>query len=59
MKTQQQVYEELRDTQSQEEFLKILRENMVAGWTNCKDCIYFEDCETKEDRDGCYMGDEE
>ena len=27
-------------------------------WTNCKDCIYFEDCEY-EDRDGCYFGEDE
>jgi hypothetical protein len=26
-------------------------------WTACKDCIYFEDCEVKENRDGCYCGD--
>ena len=28
-------------------------------WTACKDCIYFEDCETKEDRDGCCFGEVE
>lgn len=32
--------------------------NTIYGeWTQCKDCIYFEDCETKEDRDGCYFGE--
>lgn len=25
----------------------------------CRKCIYFDDCETKEDRDGCYFGDNE
>lgn len=29
------------------------------GWTACKDCIDFEDCENKEDRDGCYFGEVE
>ena len=28
-----------------------------AEWTQCKECIYFEDCQTKEDRDGCYFGE--
>lgn len=27
------------------------------NWVNCNECIYFDDCETKEDRDGCYFGD--
>ena len=32
--------------------------NTIYGeWTQCKDCIYFEDCTTKEDRDGCYFGE--
>ena len=26
-------------------------------WTLCKNCIYFEDCDTKEDRFGCYCGE--
>ena len=25
-------------------------------WISCKECAYFEDCETKEDREGCYHG---
>ena len=25
-------------------------------WMSCKECAYFEDCETKEDREGCYNG---
>lgn len=25
-------------------------------WVNCKECIYFEECNNKEDRDGCYFG---
>ena len=28
-------------------------------WTDCKDCIYFDECENKESRDGCYFGDTE
>ena len=28
-------------------------------WVVCKECIYFEDCENKEDRDGCYFGEDE
>lgn len=26
-------------------------------WTNCFDCLYFEDCEEKESRDGCCYGE--
>ena len=22
-------------------------------WINCNECIFYEDCEAKEDRDGC------
>jgi hypothetical protein len=29
------------------------------GWTACKDCINFKDCENKEARDGCYFGEVE
>ena len=25
----------------------------------CSQCIYWEDCENKEDRDGCYFGEKE
>ncbi len=28
-------------------------------WTECKDCIYFDECDNKESRDGCYFGDTE
>lgn len=28
-------------------------------WTQCKDCIYFDDCLNKENRDGCYFGDDD
>ena len=31
----------------------------ITGWTQCVDCIYYEDCENKEDRDGCYLGEED
>ena len=26
-------------------------------WINCKECVYFDDCEETENRDGCYFGD--
>lgn len=29
----------------------------ALGWTACRDCIAFEDCQNKEDRDGCYIGE--
>ena len=29
------------------------------GWVSCKDCIFFEDCNNKEDRDGCCLGEED
>lgn len=25
-------------------------------WTSCKECIYFDECHEKENRDGCYFG---
>lgn len=28
-------------------------------WTNCKECIEFEDCEHKENEDGCFCGTKE
>ena len=28
-------------------------------WTPCSECIDFEDCEIKEDRDGCLSGTKE
>ena len=31
--------------------------NTIYGeWTRCEDCIYFDDCDTKENRDGCLFG---
>lgn len=27
-------------------------------WTNCKECVSFEDCDNKEDRNGCYFGEQ-
>lgn len=30
---------------------------MNMGFTYCKDCVYFSECEDKEDRDGCYFGE--
>jgi hypothetical protein len=28
-------------------------------WVSCEECIYFDDCSNKEDRDGCYFGETE
>lgn len=28
-------------------------------WVKCTKCIHVEDCDTKEDRDGCYFGETE
>jgi hypothetical protein len=25
-------------------------------WVDCKECVYFENCNEKETRDGCYFG---
>jgi hypothetical protein len=34
--------------------------NTIHGeWVRCTKCIYVEDCDTKEDRDGCYFGETE
>lgn len=34
--------------------------NTIHGeWVRCTKCIHFEDCDTKEDRDGCYLGETE
>ena len=29
----------------------------TANWIPCNKCCFFEDCETKESRDGCYFGE--
>ena len=29
----------------------------MMEWTECKNCIYFDECENKEDREGCYCGE--
>ena len=29
---------------------------MSDQWIPCSECVSFEDCEFKEDRDGCYLG---
>ena len=31
----------------------------MMEWTECKNCIYFDDCENKENYDGCYCGERE
>ena len=28
-------------------------------WVRCTKCIHVEDCDAKEDRDGCYLGETE
>ena len=28
-------------------------------WVRCTKCIHFEDCDTKENREGCYLGETE
>jgi hypothetical protein len=30
---------------------------MTLEWTNCFDCVYWEDCTEKESRDGCCFGE--
>ena len=35
------------------EIMDILHE----GWVECKNCIYFEECANKENKDGCYFGE--
>ena len=30
-----------------------------ADWIPCTKCCFFEDCETKESRDGCHFGEPE
>lgn len=31
----------------------------IDYWVNCNECIFYEDCEAKEDRDGCILGEKE
>lgn len=31
-------------------------DTLYGEWTQCKNCIYFDDCTTKESDDGCYFG---
>lgn len=30
-----------------------------ATFISCLECIFFEDCQDKESRDGCYFGEKE
>ena len=32
-------------------------EESIMEWIECKYCIYFDECENKEDREGCYCGE--
>lgn len=38
--------------------VEVKRKN-VYNFVSCSNCVLFEDCETKEDRDGCIFGEEE
>ena len=29
---------------------------LYGEFTRCDDCVYFENCDTKTTRDGCYFG---
>lgn len=31
----------------------------TAEFVKCSQCVYHEDCENKESRDGCYCGEKE
>ena len=31
----------------------------MGDFVICSQCVYWEDCENKEDRDGCYFGEKE
>jgi len=31
--------------------------NPYEHWVSCLECIYIDDCEIKEDRDGCLAGE--
>lgn len=34
-------------------------QHTCGGFVPCTDCVYYEDCDEKESRDGCYLGDVE
>ena len=36
-----------------------LKEPFPEDWVQCKDCIYRDDCEDREAREGCYLGEDE
>ena len=31
-------------------------DTLYGEWVECKNCIYVEDCDTREDKDGCFLG---
>lgn len=33
--------------------------NKSPEWVECYNCIYQDECENRESRDGCYLGEEE
>lgn len=39
--------------------IKSIDVSMYEHWVNCSECIYFDECEIKEDRDGCLAGEME
>jgi hypothetical protein len=32
------------------------KEHLMDEFVICSQCVYWEECENKEDRDGCYFG---
>ena len=36
-----------------------LRADKEEEFVYCSQCIYYDECEEKEDRDGCYYGERE
>ena len=41
------------------DFIYDLSKPFPEDWVQCKDCIYRDDCEDREARDGCYLGEDE
>lgn len=38
---------------------KMIEKTIFGDWVRCQYCIYREDCEDREARDGCYNGEPE
>lgn len=39
--------------------LERFKKYQETTWINCHECAYRVDCETREIRDGCFLGDKE